>query len=241
MALGASKVGLYGASSAGVSLPIITDGLSLYLDANKYSGSGTTWYDISGNSKNFTWNSSPSFTSGSPSYFSTSGKIATGPASNSFGINNTSGYSVFVICQVPSLESNGAFHFYKAGTGDANRGIHAHLPWTNGIIYFDQGGCCAASQRLSVSGGTVTGWNIFTFTRDTGGSTRKIYKNASLLATETASAVNIDLNSTGVEINSSNYSPGWNAKIAEFFVYSRGLSASEITENYNALKDRYGL
>ena len=61
------------------------------------------------------------------------------------------------------------------------------------------------------------------------------------MATETASAANIDLNSTGVEINSSDYSPGWNANLAEFFVYSRGLSASEITENYNALKDRYGL
>jgi hypothetical protein len=43
---------------------IVTDGLKLYLDAfntASYSGTGTTWYDISGNSINATLVSSPTY------------------------------------------------------------------------------------------------------------------------------------------------------------------------------------
>jgi hypothetical protein len=75
----------------------ITDGLVLCLDAGNtksYPGSGTTWTDLSGNGRNFTWVSSPSFTGGSKPYFSTLGNRCTGPASNSFGITNTSGYTM---------------------------------------------------------------------------------------------------------------------------------------------------
>jgi hypothetical protein len=40
-------------------LPIIKDGLQLYLDAgntSSYPGSGNTWYDLSGNNRHFTLN-----------------------------------------------------------------------------------------------------------------------------------------------------------------------------------------
>lgn len=43
---------------------IVTDGLVLYLDAantKSYPGSGTTWFDISGNNRNFTLTNSPTF------------------------------------------------------------------------------------------------------------------------------------------------------------------------------------
>ena len=43
---------------------IVTDGLVLALDAanhKSYPGSGTTWYDLSGNGNNGTLNCGPSF------------------------------------------------------------------------------------------------------------------------------------------------------------------------------------
>ena len=52
---------------------IATDGLVLCLDAGnskRYSGSGTTWNDLSGNGKNGTINGNPVFTNG---YFDITG------------------------------------------------------------------------------------------------------------------------------------------------------------------------
>jgi len=217
--------------------------LSFYLDATdtrSYPGSGTTWTDLSGNGRHFTFSSSPTFTAGTPSYFTTTGPGATGPASNSLGIDNSSGYSVYLICMQNALVATAAFKFYSSVSG--NRGIFSHCTWSDGVVYFDQGGCCASSQRVSVASGGSTTWNIWTFTRATGGSTRKIYKNGSLLATNTDAAANIDLNSTGVQVgNVTEYAGTWNARLGGFLAYTVGQTDAEVLSNANFLKTRYGI
>lgn len=219
---------------------IVKDGLVLCLDANSvksYPGSGTGWYDLSGNSKHFSWTSTPSFgSSGSLSYFSTSGKRCTGPASNSFGINNTSGYTVFIACKQITLVNTHSFNFY--GTGSYNRGIFAHLTWGDNNVYFDQGGCCSTNTRTYVSSGGSQTWNLWTFRRYTNSSTRHIIKNSVIRTTNTAAAANINLSSTGAAVVDNT---SWNAQINMFFVYNRGLSDAEVALNYNALKGRFGL
>ena len=75
--------------------------LALLLDAGNpksYPGTGTTWYDVSGKGKNFTWSGTPTFTSaGSASYLTTTSLSCSGPASNSFDINNGTGYTVIML------------------------------------------------------------------------------------------------------------------------------------------------
>jgi len=220
--------------------------LSFYLDATdlrSYPGSGTTWFDKSGNGRNFTFSGTPTFTSSSPSYFTTTGPGATGPASNSLGIDNSSGYSVYLICMQNALVATGAFKFYQSGGSDpSDRGIFSHCTWSDGIVYFDQGGCCATSQRTQVASGGSTTWNIWTFTRATGGSTRKIYKNGSLLATNTDAAATISLNSTGVQVGSvTAYAGTWNARLGGFLAYTVGHTDAEVLSNANFLKTRYGI
>jgi len=228
---------------------IVTDGLALHLDAgfrHSYPGGGNTWYDISGNGRHFTWVSTPSFTFDSKlSYFSTLDNRCTGPASNSFGIDNTSGYTIFILCLQNTLTQNAAFKFYRNGTGSNTRGISAHLLWTDGVLYFDQAGCCNSDTRTSVNGGGSSTWNLWTLTRLTNSSTRIISKNGTTLATNTATSANLDLNSTAVDLGSSNEFGGntstWNARLGGFLVYNRGLTATEILQNYNATKGRFGL
>ena len=218
----------------------ITDGLVLCLDAantKSYPGSGTTWFDLSGNGRNFTWVSSPSFTSGPIPYFSTLGNRCTGPASNSFGINNTSGYTIFLIMMQNALSQSSAFKFY----GAAGRGIFSHCTWDNNIVYFDQGGCCGSDTRTNVASGGSQTWNIWTFRRFTGSSTRSISKNGTTLITNTAAAANINLSSTAVDLGGTNEGSNWNARLGGFIVYNRGLSDDEIAQNYNVLKGRYGI
>ena len=229
--------------------PIVTDGLVLHLDAGvsaSYPGSGTTWTDLSGNGRNFTWVSSPSYTSGSIPYFSTLGNRCTGPASNSFGIDNTSGYTIFLICMQNTLVNTAAFKFYKNNlSGPSGRGIFSHCTWGNDYVYFDQGGCCGGDTRTYVASGGSQTWNIWTFRRFTNSSTRTISKNGTTLVTNTNTAANINLSSTGVDVGSSDTYGGnsstWNAKLGGFIVYNRGLSDTEITYNYNILKSKYGL
>jgi hypothetical protein len=229
---------------------IVTNGLVLCLDAGNiksYSGSGTVWNDLSGNGRNFNWLFSPSFTSaGAKSYFSTSGNRCVGPASNSLGINNDSGYTIFLICELNTLGLTSAFKFYNNNlSGVSGRGIFSHCAWVDNVVYFDQGGCCGANTRTSVASGGSQTWNIWTFRRFTNSSTRTISKNGTTLITNTASAITINLDGRGIDLGSSDEYGGntssWNAKLGGFIVYNRGLTDNEIKTTVNALKGRYGL
>lgn len=218
---------------------IITNGLSCYLDAGNpksYSGSGTAWNDISGNGRNFTWATTPTFTSsGAGSYFATTNKQCDGPASNSFGINNTSGYTIFLVSKNVTTTQNYAFYFAQA----SERAISTHHTWSDGHIYFDQGGCCGTSQRTSVLNVNLLSWNVTCYTSNI--TNRKVIKDGVVLGTNTVSAANLDLVSTGVRINFVTGGLNWDAHLSSFIVYNRGLSDNEIKQNYEALRGRFGI
>jgi hypothetical protein len=223
----------------GVTAQLPTAGLQLNLnayDTASYPGTGTTWFDISGNGKNFTWNTTPSYTSGSAAYFSTAGKGANGPASNTFNISNSSGYTVMVLCLQNSLTTNAAFKFYGDTTN--TRGIFAHLAWTDGIVYFDQGG-----NRVQVSSGGTNAWNLWTFRRSVGTyASLDIIKNNTILVTGRTQIGTSALNATAAQIADSNSEvKNWDARLGAFLTYNRPLSNLEVDNVYNFYKTRYGL
>lgn len=230
--------------------PLLTSNLVLYLDAtnaSSYPGSGTTWFDLSGTSRNFSWVSTPSFTSsGTNSYFSTLGNRCVGPASNSFGIDNTSGYTVFLISMQNTLASTSAFKWYSSnGTGSQSRGIFSHCTWSDGNIYFDQGGCCGPDTRVSSSAYGTSTFAVYTFRRATAGSTRTIFKNGIILNAESATAANINLTTTPMDLASSDEYGGnsstWDARLGAFLVYNTGLTDAQVMSVYQALKPKWGL
>lgn len=231
------------------------EGLVIALDASNpksYSGSGTTWADLSGNGNDFTWDGTGgvSFTSdGSKSYFNPSGTRATGPASNSLGIDNSSGYTIFMISATTTDNAQSAFKFYNSNghaiADSTSRGIFVHPGWTNYTIYFDQGGCCAASQRTlyTIGNPTIDNLNLFCFHSNV--TNRAIWMNGNKLITNTTSAANIDLGSDAIHLGGSNNYGGaasaWGGKLALFYVYNRPCSDDEILETYHALRGRFGL
>lgn len=203
-----------------------------------------SWRDLSGNNRTGTWYSPPSFTSAGPlSYFSTLSNRCTSAASNSFGINNTSGYTIFLVCMQNALVSTGAFKFYSSGP--YGRGIFTHCTWSDDRVYFDQGGCCGSDTRTDVNSGGSQTWNIWAFRRLTGSSTRNIFKNGQIIATNTNAAADINLTSTGLDIGSSDEYGGnastWNARLNAFVVYNRGLTDDEVLQVFNALRGRFSL
>jgi len=223
---------------------IITDGLMCCLDAGNiksYPGTGTSWFDISGNGRNFTWDT-VDWTNGYFNMFTSSiYRRATGPASNSFGINNTTGYTIFFIFQTTTGVGNGAFKF-RGSLGGSTRGIFCHPGWTNDTIYFDQGGCCNGDQRISYTNSNVADsniWNIVALTSNV--STRNILYNGIVGTTTSTAAANINLDSNPVLINPADEGYGWSGRLAYFAVYNRGLNLQEYLNNYYALKGRFNL
>ncbi len=224
---------------------ITTNDLVLCLDAGNiksYPGSGNIWYDISGNNKNFTWDNA-SWTSGYFNTFDTTARRATGPASNSFGINNTTGYTIFFVFQTNTGSSNAAFKFKGSGLpSGSTRGIFCHPGWTGDTIYFDQGGCCNSNQRISyynINVNTSGIWQIVGLRSTV--ATRSILYNGNQVVNTTTAAADINLDLNAVLLNPGDEGYSWNGKLAYFAVYKRGLQNYEYIQNYNALKGRFNL
>lgn len=216
---------------------IVTNGLQIALDAKNpksYPGSGTTWYDLSGNGRNFTWNTANWNSQG---YFTTASARATGPASNSVGIDNSSGYTIMINFRTNSGGANGAFNF--AGS-PSSRGIFMHPGWSNNTIYFDQGGCCAGSQRLTYTNSNINGgtWSVILLRSTV--STRSIFYNGVKVSNTTTTAANINLSSTAIDLGDAE-SYNWDGRLASFYIYNRGLSDEECIQNSKNLMSRFGL
>lgn len=226
--------------------------LQLLLDASNvksYSGTGTTWYDISGNNRHFTWNGTngAQFTrSGSKSYFSTNGTRAQGPASNSFGINNGTGYTIVMVSTTQSDNSNSSFKFYNtsgSNSASTSRGIFNHPGWANYTMYFDQSTCCNADQRTQYTFGLSDMRNFRIWTFRSRLYDRCIFMNGVNYITNSTYAGNINLGSAAVDLGSSDEYGGaasnWNGQIAYFAVYNTGLDDTTILNLTNALTGRF--
>lgn len=225
----------------------VVSGLQLYLDSSNtssYTGSGNTWYDISGNGRNFTWYSTPSFNSSGVNSFNTLNNGSYGPASNSFGITNSSGYTFFLGMYQNSLVSTSAFKWYTS-SGGYGRGIFSHCTWSDSNVYFDQGGCCGSDTRTNGALSNSTGtWHIVGFRCD-GSSARSIWIDGNNSYQNNSGVAAINLGGTAANIGTSDEYGGssstWNAKIANFVVYNRALSDTEMATVWGKLRTKVGI
>lgn len=218
-----------------------TTNLQLLLDAGNpksYPGSGTTWFDISGNSRNFTWSSVSYTAAGSSSYFSTDTRTCTGPASNSFGINNGTGYTIITVFSTQTF--NGQHGFKWSGDVGSTRGFFLHPGWSNYTLYWDQGGCCDASQRLQVTydDPTLRNFQVWTFRSRLYDRTQ--FKNGISQGSSSTYAANINLNSTAASVANSE-STSWDGRLAYFALYNTGLDDNTIVSISNSLRGRFGI
>ena len=69
------------------------------------------------------------------------------------------------------IGNTSSFWIHSPDATGGQRGFQAHTPWGNGTIFFDQSGCCGASQRLTVGGLVqLNTWQHFVFQRDVDGN-----------------------------------------------------------------------
>lgn len=209
---------------------IVSNGLKLNLDASNpgsYSGSGNTWYDLSGNNNHGTLMNSPTFDSGS-------GSIVTNGTNQYISIPQISTANTNITMQAwvyVNLNTTGTF--LKNGTGGGGYSIGIG----NGA--YDQVGSNVVMLLYGrgwigtgVSYGTA-GWKLVTLTLD-GSSTARAYVNGSLIGTYTWSTPTIPAGPLNIGANIGDGNIYYNGKFAAAYFYDRALTLAEITQNYNA-------
>jgi hypothetical protein len=125
--------------------------------------------------------------------------------------------------------NSSVFWLHSPGATGGERGFQAHTPWGNGIVYFDQSGCCDGPQRLTVGGVVnLNQWQHFVFQRDDEGH-REIWVDGVRVA-DAAGGEPLDafngVVTIGAEGNTLNNSFG--GRIDEMAVFDLPLSPARI-------------
>lgn len=221
---------------------IIKSGLVLNLDASNassYSGSGTTWYDLSGNGINATLVNGVGYSSlaggtlifdGSNDYVTlSSSQIAPGTGAFTWNfwlkVNDLTTYSIpfsgsgsntnYGVIFLNPLNGTGGLGYYALGTRIADNVTSFGSNWL--YINFIGNGGANGSRNL------------------------KLYKNT----VQAGSTYTYDYNFTAttpiIGANHDSFAELMRGNIAAVSYYNRELSLSEIQQNYNATKGRFGL
>ena len=217
---------------------VATDGLILYLDAfnsSSYAGTGTTWYDISGNSNHATLVSSPTYT------VSNGGTFVLDGSSNYFTLPNNSILSVsnFTISIWVKLAQLNADQYLIDTSSNLNfgYGYSFRIRSNNTIRFWAYDANNSLDTTDTVSSNT---WYHIAVSYNNTSKTQKIYINGSLSVsgqhTNSFVAATVSYLRIGVSQVLGGYTKG---VIAQAQFYNRELAAADIQQNYYATKKRY--
>jgi hypothetical protein len=229
-------------------LPAVRNGLVLELDALSYSGSGNTWYDLSGNNYNSTLVGSPVFSgiaSTANFLFDANTKSATLDTSL---LNNYSSGTIECSVYITNLASsfilarqrNGVNSYNVLSVGSYADGGGLLVTGTSGIVYYHNKN--AQTVLSSSSALLVNTWYRLSITFTT--SSVILYINGIQNATVAGDYSVPNDASTDPRIGAwiqggTNYP--MNGRMANFQIYNRALSAYEIKQNFDFYRTRYGI
>lgn len=220
---------------------IITDNLELCLDASNsksYSGSGSSWNDLSGNNNNSTLINGPTYSSinGGIITFDGTNDYATIPFNSVFNVTSNP-FSVMVWNKKNDTSTNYNGLITADNLSDLRWKIYRDI---NANCYTTRSG----SSTLNFPNFTVNRWHCYAFTKS--GSTLINYFNG-VESNRITNADNPALFSNDLALGSYrlNNAIAGNYLLPQSFgpilFYSKSLLASEILQNYNAIKGRFGL
>lgn len=215
-----------------------TSNMLLYLDAantTSYPGTGTTWYDLSGNSNNTTGTSNTAYNSGDSGYFNFTDPGYFTTSSAKYNTPYT-GKTIFIAAKLASAMVNNTYRCLFGSTG-ANRNFNVYMYRNNSgqyQIHYSAGGAGGFSNTLSYTAGN---WFTTAVTHATGGTLNYYFNGA--LSLSTSQTFYQYLSSTTENVGASdNY---WNGPIAVVGIYKTNLTAAEVLAAHNSVRTRYGL
>jgi hypothetical protein len=222
---------------------VVTDGLILYLDAanpDSYPGSGTSWFDISSGGNNGTLTNGPTFDSGNK------GGILFDGINDYVNINNTRNTIVGNVNITVSFWINFISFF---DTFDCFLGVNTSSGGNRFLLGVRNTGSIVVN-RSGVDNITSTGiidagaWYNISVSNNSSGIANLVVngiKNNEITQTLTIPFASNDTWTIGAEYDSSSLGDYINARVSNVIIYNKILTDSEILQNYNATRTRFGL
>jgi hypothetical protein len=207
---------------------IVTDGLVFYVDPaykKSYPGSGTEIKSLK-NSIDTSTLTNGAFLDSNSGVFEFDGVSEYIDLTNNIALSGDRTVSFWV---------NFGSTPYGSILEGADGNIHYPFFYTDGSLYFRNG---LSDTYTILSYGTVNAneWYHFCITGD--GTTATVYKNGSSLGT-LGDKNNITINYLNGKVYGMNYD-GKNGKLGPVQIYNKVLSPSEVLQNYQAQKERFG-
>jgi hypothetical protein len=227
---------------------IVRSGLVLNLDAGNpasYSGSGTTWTDLSGNGNNGTLVNGVGYNGsnlGSLSFDGVDDYVNLGNASSLNILNQLTISSWILFVNSPNPSGNPSI----VDKWDYNNNRRSYVLGTeNGSLstYVSYDGSFGNRIVCTDTAPSLNVWINLVMTYDN--QTLRLYKNSSFITSSSYNQVRnlYDNQPTSVYLMSNNAlipnTTHLSGNIAQVSIYNRALTAAEISQNYNALKSRY--
>jgi hypothetical protein len=208
---------------------LITNGLIMYVDAanpRSYPGTGNTWYDLSGNNNHMTLVNGVTYSTASG------------------GVLQTDGTNDYIeLSPFDQRTTNHTIIGASRYTGSARGRIFSAINnnWLLGHWNNQNPAYYAEGWVVGPGSGNNNNWQISVSVENYSADTWSYYINGAFMASNNSGSQGPNGLSFG------HWRPGGltaelsTAEISFFMVYNRLLSATEIKQNYNATKKRFGL
>jgi hypothetical protein len=223
---------------------IVTSGLILCLDAGNprsYGGSGALWTDIGSSGTVATLANSPTYTSGVNGYFTFNGTNNTASIPYTTLLDPTVGITIECWVYPTSITSSTYQELFRKENGSARQLFS--FQDTGTILSFGTHTTGNGYDELDVSiasGNYVNQW-IHIVASYTSGS-KVIYRNGVEIGSSSSITGSLVQGDATYYVGSASGSGEWFiGRYAVCKMYSYGLSSTQVLQNFNALRGRYGV
>lgn len=214
---------------------IVTNGLVLALDAasqKSYPRSGTTWTDVSYNNYNGTLINSPTFSTNN------GGSLVFDGVSSYVAVNSCYDFSISnkLTAMIWAKSNTSTWNDYGFLVSRRDQYIiHPNISGTSVSNYINNGSWNADTFTAS----NITSFNLYGMTWN-GSAISSYFNGLRMSSTNVAGTIASNTGETdiGKDHTLSRY---FNGSAGLVLLYNRALSDSEMLQNYNATKNRYGL
>ncbi len=230
---------------------VVRDGLVLWLDAGNtasYSGSGTTWYDLSGNGYHGTLVGAPVYNASTSLFsFTSNAQYVQLPALPAGFLGNTvTGVTMFTVANFGTANNwERVFDLGNTGAGGNNpnhnivisrEGTGSKLNWE---IYTGTSFGAPSENKIGANA-AITDSVKRSYTGTADGANLRIYRDGQLNTTTASTALPVAVARNNNYIGKSNWQQDdtFRGDIGTLMVYNRALSQAEITKNHQLLFNR---
>lgn len=221
---------------------VVTDGLVLCLDAGNpksYPGSGTAWTDLSGSGNNGTLNNGVGFTANNGGALTFDGTNQYVSLTSVPPVGQSTLSSTVEI--VAYRDRTNTFEvMFGGGVESNNNGLYMGFRQSDGnnFMYAYYG-----NDQDGTTPTTNVAWNHYVAIHNNTAQARYRYFNSVLLSpSQTSGVTNTSASRFFIgAFNRSSAAYFLKGRISLVRIYNRALSAAEVTQNFNAMRGRFGL